>query len=312
MQPKEIEEWSAEVRTNADGPFQINLWVPDPPPKRDHKHEARVSEFLAGWGPTIPEDAADQTPPSFDEQCEALLRSKPNAASSIMGLFPPDFVTRLKARGIFWLATATTATEAKAAEAAGADVIIAQGMESGGHRGAFDANQAEQRLVGLFALVPAIVDAVQIPVVAAGGIADGRGVAAALTLGASAVIVGTAYLRCPETKVPPAWAEALANTLPEETVISRAFSGKPGRSILTKYVSAAISPGAPSPAPYPIQRGLTTLMRADATKDGDVQRMQAWAGQSAALGRTASASALTKQLWEEAQTFLPPGPPSSS
>jgi nitronate monooxygenase len=304
MQPKEVEEWAAEVRANVDGPFQINLWIPDPPPVRDRLHEARVCEFLSRWGPQVPEDAGDMTLPNFDEQCEALLRIAPAAVSSIMGLYPPSFVSELKSRRISWFATATTVAEAKKAEAAGADVIIAQGMEAGGHRGAFDATKAEQELVGLFALVPAIVDAVRIPVVAAGGIADGRAVAAALILGASAVVIGTAFLRSPEAKVHPAWAEALATTTPEQTILSRAFSGRAGRSIATDYVRAALAVDAPTPATYPVQRGLTTPMRLEAQKSGDVQRMQAWAGQSAALGRAESASVVTERVWSEAQTLL--------
>src|SRR5204863_4180246 len=197
----------------------------------------------------------------------------------------PTFVSELKQRGINWFATATTVAEASQAEAAGADVIIAQGMEAGGHRGAFDASKAEQQLVGLVALVPAIVDAVNIPVVAAGGIGDGRGVAAALMLGASAAVIGTAFLRCPEAKLHTAWADALAQTSPEQTVLSRAFSGRSGRSIATDYAKAALGPDAPAPAPYPVQRGLTNAMRLDAQKTADVQRMQAWAGQSARLAR---------------------------
>jgi len=156
-----------------------------------------------------------------------------------MGLYPSSFVSELKSRRIPWFATATTVVDAKKAEAAGADVIIAQGMEAGGHRGAFDARKAEQELVGLMALVPAIVDAVRIPVVAAGGIADGRGVAAALTLGASAVVIGTGFLHCPEAKVHPAWAAALAKTTPERTILSRAFTGKSGRSVATDYARGA-------------------------------------------------------------------------
>jgi nitronate monooxygenase len=210
----------------------------------------------------------------------------------------------LKSRKIALVATATAVADAKAAEAAGADLIIAQGMEAGGHRGAFDAKKAEQQLVGSFALVPAIVDAVQIPVVAAGGIADGRAVAAALMLGASAAMIGTAFLRCPETKVHPAWADALAKTAPEQTIVSRVFSGKPGRSIATDYVRAAIAPDAPAPAAYPVQRGLTTPMRLQAQKSGDVQRMQAWGGQSAALARAESASVLVERIWNEAQALL--------
>jgi nitronate monooxygenase len=304
MPPKEIEDWAAEVRANVDGPFQINLWIPDPSPVRDRSHEARVREFLSRWGPPVPEDAGDMTLPNFDEQCQALLRIAPAAVSSIMGLYPPSFVSELKSRRISWFATATTLAEAKEAEAAGADVIIAQGMEAGGHRGAFDATKAEQQLVGLFALVPAVVDAVRIPVVAAGGIADGRGIAAALTLGASAVVIGTAFLRCPETQVHPAWADALAKTTPEQTILSRAFSGRPGRSIATDYVRAALAADAPAPAPYPVQRGLTTPMRREAQESGDVQRMQAWAGQSAALARAESASVVTKRVWNEVEALL--------
>ena len=178
-------------------------------------------------------------------------------------------------------------------------------MEAGGHRGAFDARKAEQELVGLMALVPAIVDAVRIPVVAAGGIADGRGVAAALTLGASAVVIGTGFLRCPETKLHPTWAAALAKTTPERTVLSPAFTGKPGRSVATDYVRAALGANAPAPTPYPVQRGLTTPKRLEAQKTGDVQRMQVWAGQSAAVARAESASVITERGWSQAQTLLP-------
>jgi nitronate monooxygenase len=303
MSPGEIQSWADEVRAETDGPFQINLWIPDPPPVRDREHEARVREFLSRWGPPVAEDA-EIVLQDFDAQCQPLLRVTPTAVSSIMGLYPPRFVSELKTRRITWFATATTVTEAKKAEAAGADVIIAQGMEAGGHRGAFDASKAEQQLVGLVALVPAIVDAVKIPVVAAGGIGDGRGVAAALVLGASAAIIGTAFLRCPEGNVHSAWADALAQTLPEQTILSRAFSGRPGRSIATEYVKAALAPDAPAPARYPVQRGLTTPMRLDAQKTGDVQRMQAWAGQSARLARNESASVVAERVWNEAQALL--------
>jgi nitronate monooxygenase len=198
----------------------------------------------------------------------------------------------------------TTVAEARAAAAAGADVLIAQGAEAGGHRGSFDAAEAERRLVGLFSLLPAVVDAVQVPVVATGGIADPRGVAAALLLGASAVQVGTAFLRCPEAKLPSAWADTLGHVAPEDTLVSRAFSGRAGRSIATSYVKAALAEDAPAPAPYPIQRGLTAAMRTEAQRANDVERMQAWAGQSAALGLTAPAADLVAHLWEGAQALL--------
>jgi nitronate monooxygenase len=304
MQPEEIVAWAETVRSGTDGPFQINLWIPAPPPARDAAHEAAVAEFLAAWGPPVPADAGSAVPPDFGAQCEGLLRAAPAFVSSVMGLYPAEFVKRLKERGIGWIATVTTVAEARAAEKAGADVIAAQGMEAGGHRGSFDAAEAERQLVGLFSLISAVVDAVKAPVVAAGGIADARGVAAALTLGASAVAIGTAFLLCPEAKIHPEWASALSGAAPEDTMLTRAFSGRAGRSLATNYARAATAAQAPVPAPYPVQRGLTAAMRADAIETGDVGRMQAWAGQSAGLGRVAPAGEIVRQLWDGAQKLL--------
>ena len=304
MPPPAIKQWAAEVRAASDGAFQLNLWVPDPTPVRDPAHEAAVRAFLAAWGPEPAATAGDATPPDFAAQCEAMLEAAPPIISSVMGLYPPPFVARMKQCGIAWWANISTVAEARAAEAAGADVIVAQGMEAGGHRGCFDARRAEAEMVGLFALLPAAADAVRIPVVATGGIADARGVAAALLLGASAVQIGTGFLRCPEARLHPVWADALAHTPPEGTVVSRAFSGRAGRSIATAYVRAATAPGAPAPAPYPVQRGLTQAMRDAAGQAGDVERMQAWAGQSAALARAAPAAEVVRDLWDGAKALL--------
>jgi nitronate monooxygenase len=303
MRPEQIRQWADDVRAGTNGGFQMNLWIPDPPPKRDPEHEGQVRAFLAQWGPEVPANAGDHRPPDFAEQCRALLAAGPAVVSSIMGLFPAEFTAELQAQRIAWFATATTVTEARAAEAAGADVIVAQGMEAGGHRGAFNAADAERRLVGLFSLLPAIVDAVQVPVVAAGGIADARGIAAAFALGASAVQIGTGFLRCPEASIASAWADAIGRTAPEETIVTRAFSGRPGRSVANAYARAATATDAPSPAPYPVQRGLTAPMRAEATKVNDAARMQMWAGQSAALAGAEPAADLTTRLWSEAQTL---------
>jgi nitronate monooxygenase len=304
MQPEEILAWAREVRARSNGAFQLNIWIPGPLPQRNPEHEARVRAFLAQWGPPVPPEAGDTKPPDFAAQCEAMLAARPPIMSSVMGLFPPDFAAKLKARGIAWFANVSTVAEARAAEAAGADVIVAQGAEAGGHRGCFDAAQAERQQVGLFALLPAVVDAVGVPVVATGGIADARGAAAALALGASAVQIGTGFLRSPEAKIHPAWADALARTLPEDTVVSRAFSGRAGRSIATDYVLAALAADAPLPAPYPVQRGLTAPMRTAAHKAGDVHRMQAWAGQSAALTKAEPAAEVMRRIWEGAKAIL--------
>jgi nitronate monooxygenase len=304
QQPDAIAAWMREVRAGTSGPVQLNLWIPDPSPVRDAAHERRVREFLGAWGPLVPPEAGDATLPDFEAQCHALLEAAPAAISSVMGLYPPAFVAEMKARGIAWFAVATTVAEAVAAEAAGADVIAAQGAEAGGHRGAFRAELAERDLIGTFALLPAVADAVKVPVVAAGGVADGRAVAAALMLGASAVLVGTAFLRCPEAQLPPAWAAALSRARPEDTLVTRAFSGRPGRSLATRYALAASAGDAPPPAPYPIQRGLTRPMRDQAHRDDDVERMQAWAGQSARLAREEPAAAVVDRLWQEGRALL--------
>jgi nitronate monooxygenase len=304
MQPTDIAAWVAEMRAHSTGAFQLNLWIPDPEPVRDIEHETRVRAFLANWGPPVPPEAAEARPPDFEAQFEAVCACNPPIVSSVMGLYPPAFIAKLKARGIAWFANVSTVAEAKSAEAAGADAVVVQGMEAGGHRGCFDSRLAEMQQVGLFSLVPAVADAVRLPVIATGGIADPRGVAAAFLLGATAVQVGTGFLRCPEAKIHPAWAQALAQTPPEGTMLTRAFSGRAGRSIATQYVRTSANAGAPHPAPYPVQRGLTGAMRQAAQQSGDLQRMQVWAGQSAAMARAEPAADVVAHLWSGAQQLL--------
>jgi nitronate monooxygenase len=307
MKPEAIRAWVAEVRASTNGGFQLNLWIPDPPPHRDAANEARVRLLLSKWGPDVPPEAGDAALVDFAAQCEAMLDAGPAIVSSIMGLYPKPFVARLKERGIRWFANATTVAEARAAVEAGADAVVAQGMEAGGHRGAFEADKASEALVGLFALLPAVVDAVgdRVPVVATGGIADARGIAAALILGASAVQIGTGLLRTPEAKLATAWADAIGGAQPEDTAATRAFSGRLGRSVATAYVRAANASGAPSPAPYPVQRGLSQAMRDHGVKTNDIDRMQAWAGQAARLAPVEPAADYLRRIWDEAVQILP-------
>ncbi len=298
MSPAKIADWAEDFRNRGGGAFQVNNWIPDPMPIRDADHERQVSAYLKSWNPSVTGKADLTGLPEFGRQLEAMLSAQPTAITSIMGLYSEPEVDRIKASGSAWFATVTSVTEARQAQSRGADAIVAQGAEAGGHRGTFEAANAEALQAGLFSLLPAIADHVDLPVIAAGGIADARGIAAALHLGASAVQIGTGYLRCPEADIPSAWAAAIGKTLPEDTLVTRAFSGRPGRAYATKYVRHAHSDQAPAPAPYPVQRSLTAPMTAAARRENRLEQMQAWTGQSGRLSQTAPAGELTQSLWK--------------
>jgi nitronate monooxygenase len=296
--PDRIADWVAEFRAGSSGPFQLNVWVPDDLVD-DPGGTAAATAFLHRFGSPGP---TGRDAPAYTAQCAAMLEAAPTAISSIMGLFDADYVARLHERGIAWFATAITLDDALAAQEAGADAVIAQGMEAGGHRGVFDPDTAERTAVGLVALVPHLVDQLQVPVIAAGGIADGRGVAAALALGASAVQVGTALLRTPEAGVDPAWSASLEGLRPEQTVPTRAYSGRLGRAAPTPYVKAWAAPDAPQPARYPTQRQLVARFRRGDSPG--VDRANHWAGQGAALATTAPAGEVIARMWDEARSLL--------
>jgi nitronate monooxygenase len=307
--PEKIREWVRRFREGSSRAFQMNLWIPDVPPAGDGGEE-EARRFLARFGD--PGEAAGPAP-SFDEQCTELVAATPTAVSSIMGVFPPEVVERIHGAGIAWFACATTLEEALEAERAGADAVVAQGIEAGGHRGTFDPDAAARTAVGLLALVPQLVDALSVPVVATGGIADGRAVAAALVLGASAVQVGTAYLRSPEVGISDTWSEGLAAAAPETSVLTRAYSGRPGRALPTPFVQAWSADDAPPPARYPVQRRLVGQWRrgradgsgAEGSAAGvAVDAVNQWAGQAARLARAEPAGEITARLWREAREVL--------
>lgn len=303
--PERIAEWTRRFRAESNGAFQINIWIPEDSeldPRERRRRVRAASQFLRRFGAAPDSDEPDQPRLIFEEQCGAMLAAQPTALSSIMGLFPRDFITSMRDRGIAWFCCATSLAEALAAQEAGADAIVAQGMEAGGHRGTFDQDQAKRSEVGLFSLLPWFADHLRIPIIAAGGIADGRGVAAALSLGASAVQVGTALLRSPEAGITPEWSDALTGLAPEDTVTTRAYTGRLARAAPTPYLAAWTAPDAPRPAPFPDQLRLVTRSRRGNPRGLD--RGNHWAGQSAALATSDRAGEIVARMWRDATALL--------
>jgi len=231
-----------------------------------------------------------------------IQEHKPEVVSFHFGLPDLGLLGAVKETGALVLSSATTVAEARWLEAKGVDVVIAQGLEAGGHRGTFlGADPASQP--GLFALLPQVVSAVKVPVIAAGGIADGRGVAAALVLGASAAQIGTAFLRCPETGLNPAYQAALAAGADDSTAVTRLFSGKPARAQRNRLIED-FAHMETKVAPYPAQTSLVAPLRKDADAPDIADTLSMWSGQSAALTRVLPAADLVATLVREAEESL--------
>jgi nitronate monooxygenase len=290
---EQIDADVAEVRRLTKAPFAINLFAYVPRAVDPLAVEA-VAPVLAGFARELGVEPKPAPPgPSFDVQLEAVLRAQPSTFSFTFGLPPREHLRALRERSIFTVGTATSLDEAAALQDAGVDAICAQGVEAGGHRGAF----IEDGLMGTLALVATMVKHVRLPVIAAGGIMDGRGVRAALTLGAQAVQLGTAFLLCPEAGTSAPYRAALQSEAARHTVITRAFSGRPARGIRNRFSDAFEQL---TPPAFPAQQGLTRDLRAAATKQNRSDLMQLWAGQGAALIRAMPAGELVRTLLAEA------------
>jgi len=264
-------------------------------PEREKTWKKRLAAYYKelGLDPSAPINAANRAP--FDgAMCELVEELKPEIASFHFGLPERKLLARVKAAGAKVMSSATTVREAIWLEEHGADVIIAQGAEAGGHRGMFlSENIAEQP--GTFALVPQVVDAVKVPVVAAGGIADGRGIAAAFALGAAGVQIGTAYLRCPESKVIAPARAALAQAWDDSTVITNVMTGRPARGVANRLMREVGPISADTPA-FPHAATALAPLRAAAEKQGKVDFTNIWAGQAVRLGKEMPAAELTRAL----------------
>jgi len=296
-----IEAQVDELRQRVRAPFAVNLFVlrPDRPSGEAVAGAiARLASWYAELGLAPPEPPNDFAP-DFGGQLAALGRAAPPAASFTFGCLTPDETTRLKDAGVLVIGTATTVAEARAWAAAGVDAICAQGAESGGHRGDFLA-ETEASLVGTLALVPAILAAVDLPVIAAGGIMDGRGVAAALALGAVAVQMGTGFLLADESQISPAWRAAIEAAGDDPTRLTRAFTGRYARGIENRFMRELRGVEREVPA-YPVQNRLTQPLRAAAAAAGKPDLLSLWAGQGVQLARSGPAGALVQRWWGEAK-----------
>ena len=231
-----------------------------------------------------------------------IEETRPPVVSFHFGLPPAELLSRVKAAGALILASATTVAEARWLEQHGVDAVIAQGREAGGHRGMFLSDDVDAQ-PGLISLLPQVRDAVRLPVVAAGGISDGRGIAAAFALGADAVQIGTAYLRTPEATISPMHRVALANARNDATRLTNVFTGRPARGLINRFV-AEVGPLCEDAPQFPLAAGAAAPLRTAAEKRGSGDFSPLWAGEAAALAREEGAEAVTRHLWAEGQAVM--------
>jgi nitronate monooxygenase len=298
LSPEQAREQINIIRQRVSAPVNLNFFchkAVEPDPKREAAWRQRLAPYYRelGLDPAAPINAANRAP--FDAAfCEVVEELKPEIVSFHFGLPDQALLRRVKAAGCIVMSSATIVKEAIWLEENGADVIIAQGAEAGGHRGMFlTDNIAEQP--GTFALVPQVVDAVKVPVIAAGGIADGRGIAAAFALGASGVQIGTAYLRCPESRVSAPARAVLAQAHDGSTVVTNVMTGRPARGVANRVMREVgpISPDAPA---FPHAATALAPLKAAAEKQGKVDFTNLWAGQAVRMGREMPATELTRAL----------------
>jgi nitronate monooxygenase len=302
----QVREQMAKIRARTDKPINLNFFC-HTPPVPNNAREARWRETLAPYYRELGIDPAAPVPSSnraaFDSAfCDVIDEVEPEVVSFHFGLPEPGLLKRVKAAGAVVLSSATTAAEARWLEARGADVIIAQGYEAGGHRGMFLTDDIAAQ-VGTFALIPHVVDAVKAPVIAAGGITDARGIAAAFALGAAGVQIGSAYLWSPEAKISTPHRAALNGAPSDATALTNLMTGRPARGIVNRVMReiGAISDLAPQ---FPLAGGALAPLRAKAEAQGSGDFSPMWAGQAASLGRAMPAGELTRKLAAEALAHM--------
>jgi nitronate monooxygenase len=307
LTPDKLREQVAKFRAATSGkPVNVNFFCHTPPVPNNAREAGwrdRLKPYYAELAidPAAPIPSSNRAP--FDAAfCAVIEELKPEVVSFHFGLPEPELVQRVKAADSVVLGCATTVKEAVWLEQHGADAIIAQGVEAGGHRGIFlDDNVAGQ--AGSFALIPQIADAVKVPVIAAGAVSDARGIAAAMVLGAAGAQIGSAYLHCPESKISAMHRSALKSASDDGTAVTNLMTGRPARGIVNRIMRelGPINPIAPE---FPLAAGALAPLRAKAEAAGSGDFSPMWSGQAAALGRAIAATELTRTLAAQAQALL--------
>nr|WP_315404181.1 nitronate monooxygenase [uncultured Pseudomonas sp.] len=306
LTPEQIRQEIATFSQASRGPLNLNFFC-HRPPATDGERAIRWKQALKPYYEEVGADFSATTPVSnrapFDEAgCVLVEDCKPAVVSFHFGLPAPKLLARVKASGAKVLSSATTVEEARWLEAHGCDAIIAMGYEAGGHRGMFLSDDLTTQ-IGTLALVPQVADAVKVPVIAAGGIGDARGVVAAFALGASAVQLGTAYLFCPEAKVSAAHRQALHSAQASDTALTNLFTGRPARGINTR-IMRELGPMSPLAPAFPLAGGALMPLRAISEPQGNSDFSNLWAGQALRLGQALPAAELTRQLAEKALALM--------
>jgi len=306
LTPELLRDQFANIRARTEKPVNINFFC-HAPPILDNAREARWRDRLKhfyqelGIDRSVPVPSSNRAP--FDAAfCDAIEDLRPQVVSFHFGLPAADLLRRVKTAGCLVISSATTAAEAAWLEQRGADAVIAQGYEAGGHRGMFLTDDIAAQ-VGTFALVPQIVDVVKVPVIAAGGIGDARGIAAAFALGAAGVQIGTGYLHCPEAKISAPHRAALKSAHDDGTAITNLMTGRPARGVFNR-IMREVGPVSDVAPEFPLAAGALAPLRAKAEALGSGDFSPLWCGQAAALGREMPARELTKKLAAEAQNRL--------
>ena len=298
LTPDQVRAEFAKIRQGTSRPVNLNFFCHAPPrvnPEVERAWRKRLATYFVelGLDPEAPLPGSSRMP--FDSaMCDLVVELAPEVVSFHFGLPDTALLDRVKSTGAAILSSATTVEEARWLENAGCDAIIAQGYEAGGHRGMFLTEDISTQ-VGTLALVPQVVDAVSVPVIAAGGIGDSRGIVAALALGASAVQIGTAYLLCPEAKMPAVYRQTLKRAKDRETAVTNVFSGRPARGIVNRLIRE-VGPMSELAPQFPLASSAVAPLRAKSEAAGSEDFAQMWSGQAAGLCREIPAGELTRQL----------------